>query len=224
MDIILRADPEPVKIDATRTALVVVDVQNAFCSKGGLFDILGQLEEDKINRVISIDKKVIEACRRKGLPVIFFRMGFRPDLADTGGPECISYWKEETLVSAREDRRIKGRYLTHGSWDWQVVDEIKPQPEDILVNKNRYSGFPNTDFDIVLRTRNIKYLLFCGFFTNVCVESSIRDAFFHEYFPIIISDACGNAGPDFTQKATIWNVTHIFGWATTSKDLIHSLK
>jgi ureidoacrylate peracid hydrolase len=224
VDLIVPANPAPVKIDIKRTALIVVDVQNAFCSKGGLFDIIGRLEDDKIKKVIQIDKKVIEVCRQKGIHIVYLRMGYRPDLADAGGPECANYWKEGSLVSAREDPKVKDHYLTVGSWDWQVIDEIKPQPQDLLVNKNRFSGFPNTDLDIVLRTRNIKYLLFCGFFTNVCVESNVRDAFFHEYFPILISDACGNVGPQFTQMATIWNVEHVFGWVTGSQELIQAFK
>jgi ureidoacrylate peracid hydrolase len=207
-----------------RTALIVVDVQNGFCSKGGLFDILGMLEEDKIQKVVQIDKGIIEACRRKGMQIIYLRMGYRPDMADSGGDESINYWKEGSLVFAREDPKIKGRYMTVGSWDWEIIDDIKPQPEDLLVNKNRFSGFPNTDFDIVLRTGNIKYLLVIGFFTNVCVESNIRDAFFHEYFPILISDGCGNVGPNFTQEATIWNVANIFGWVTSSQALMETLK
>jgi ureidoacrylate peracid hydrolase len=121
---------------------------------------------------------------------------------------------------------ISAEYLQTlvGSWDWQVIDEIKPQPQGLLLNKNRFRGLPNTDPDIVLRTRNIKHMLFCGFFKNVCVESTIRVAFFHEYFSILISDACGNIGPQFTQMATIWNVEHFFGWVTGSQELIQAFK
>lgn len=93
-----------------------------------------------------------------------------------------------------------------------------------MVDKSRYSGFTNTELDVILRTYHIKYLLFLGVATNVCVESTIREAFFHDYFPIMVSDGCGNAGPDYTQKATIWNVSELFGWVTTSADLVKALK
>jgi ureidoacrylate peracid hydrolase len=62
-----------------------------------------------------------------------------------------------------------------------------------------------------------------GIATNVCVESTLRDAFFNEYFPILVSDGCGNVGPDYTQEASIWNASEVFGWVTTSNDLSKAL-
>jgi ureidoacrylate peracid hydrolase len=111
-----------------------------------------------------------------------------------------------------------------GTRDWEIIDELKPQPGDFIVDKHRYSGFVGTDLDTVLRTYNVKYLLFIGLATNVCVESTLRDAYFHEYFPVLISDGCGNIGPGFTQEATIWNVTQVFGWVTTCHNLVKALK
>jgi nicotinamidase-related amidase len=88
---------------------------------------------------------------------------------------------------------------------------------------NRKSA--NSDLCItILQTQNIKYLLFLGIASNVCVESTLRDAYFHEYFPILVSDGCGNLGPDYTQEATIWNVSEVFGWVTTSIQLLKVLK
>ena len=224
MEVVIPAQPEPIKLDIKRTALIVVDMQNAFCTKGGMFDILGTIDEAKAKRVIEIDKKLIEASRRQGIKVIYLQMGYRPDLSNAGGPESPNYWKEHGLVARREHPERKYDFLTIGSWDWQIADEVKPQPGDIVVEKNRFSGFFNTDLNSILRTYNIKHLLFIGIATNICVESTIRDAFFHEYFPVLVSDGCGHAGPDFTQQATIWNVSEVFGWVTTSDDLIKALK
>jgi ureidoacrylate peracid hydrolase len=224
MEVVIPAQPEPIKLDINRTALIVVDMQNAFCTKGGMFDILGTIDEAKAKRVIETDKKLIEASRRQGIKVIYLRMGYRQDLSNAGGPESPNYWKEHGLVARREHPEQKYDFLTIGSWDWQISDKLKPQPGDIVVEKNRFSGFFNTDLNSILRTYNIKHLLFIGIATNICVESTLRDAFFHEYFPVLVSDACGNAGPDFTQEATIWNVTRVFGWVTTSDDLIKALK
>lgn len=224
MEVIVPAQPELIKLDIERTALIIVDMQNAFCKKDGLFDVMGMLDEAKAKRVIEIDRKVIEASRRKGIKVIYLRMGYRPDLSNAGGPESPNYWKEGGLVAVREHPEWKGRFLIIGSWDWEIIGELKPQPEDIAVDKNRYSGFTNTDLDAILRTHNIKYLVFIGIATNICVESTLRDAFFHEYFPVLVSDACGNIGPDYTQETTIWNVSTLFGWVTTSDDLLEALK
>lgn len=224
MEIVIPANPQPIKINTEKTALVVVDMQNAFCAAGGVFDLAGNLDKAKIEKVTEVDKKVIGSCRNAGLKIVYLRMGYRPDLADTGGPDSPNYWKERALAQWREKPETKDRILTVGSWNWEIIDELKPQPGDILVNKNRYSGFLNTDLDVVLRTHGIKYLLFTGVFTNVCVESNIRDAFFHEYFPILISDGCGNMGPDYLQDATIYNVSRVFGWVATSDELMAALK
>ena len=224
MEVVIPAQPEPIKLDIERTALIVVDMQNAFCKKGGTFDIIGMLDEAGAKRVIETDKKVIEASRRQGIKIIYLRMAYRPDLSNAGGPESPNYWKELAMVTMRERPEWKGRFLTIGGWDWEIIDELKPRAEDIAVDKSRYSGFANTELDAILRTHNIKYLLFIGIATNVCVESTLRDAYFHEYFPVMVSDGCGNIGPDYTQQATIWNVSEVFGWVTTSDDLIKALK
>ena len=224
MEVLVQAKPGPIKLDIERTALIVVDMQNAFCKKGGMFDTLGRFDEAKAKRVIETDKKVIEASRRRGIKVIYLRMTYRPDLANAGGPESPNYWKELGVVAMREHPEWKGRFITNGTWDWEIVDELKPQPEDIVVNKNRYSGFPNTELNAILQTLDIKYLVFLGIATNVCVESTIRDAFSHEYFPIMVSDGCGTYSPDFIQEATIFNVSEMFGWVTTSNDLVKALK
>ena len=75
-----------------------------------------------------------------------------------------------------------------------------------------------------LRTFNLKYLIFTGVATNVCVESTIRDAFYHQFWPVLITDACANSGPLANQEATIWNVEHIFGWVMDSQSLLEALK
>lgn len=223
MELVVPAKPEPIKLDIERTALIVVDMQNAFCKKEGLFDALGTLDEEKVKRVIKVDKQLINVSRRKGIKVVFLRMTYSADLSDAGGTESPNYWKEAGLIAMRENPELKGRFLINGTWDWEIIDELKHQPGDIVINKSRYSGFVNTNLDEILKAQSIKYLIFLGLVTNVCVESTLRDAYFHEYFPVLVSDGCGNLGPEFTQKATIWNVTEVFGWVTTSDDFMQAL-
>ena len=224
MKINLPARPESIKLDTSRTALIVVDMQNSFCKKGGIFDYMGKLDETKVKRVINSNRKIVEACRRKGIKVVYLRMGYRPDLANAGGAESPNYYKELAVTMARQHPELKGKFLTAGTHDWEIIDELKPQPGDIVVDKHRYSGFVGTDLDTILGTFNIKYLLLIGLATNVCVESTLRDAYFHEYFPVLVSDGCGNIGPEFTQQATVWNATEVFGWVTTCRDLVEALK
>ena len=223
MELTIPARPEPVTLDIDRTALIVVDMQNAFCSKGGTLDSIGRLNEETTACVIRTDKKVIDAARRAGMRVIYLRMAYKPDLSNAGGPESPNYWKELALVNMREHPELEGKFLVTGSWDWEIIEELTPQAGDITVDKNRYSGFSNTELNAILRTLNIKHLVFIGIATNVCVESTLRDAYFNDYFPVLVDDGCGHIGPDYTHQATVWNVTSVFGWVTTSDELIDAL-
>ena len=109
--------------------------------------------------------------------------------------------------------------LTFAEAQALVDDGLDPEPRDIVIPKPRYSGFAGTALDSILRSRRIETLLVCGVATNVCVESTIRDAFFAEYFPILVRDACYQAGPQFVQDATIYNVEQFFGWTATVDDV-----
>jgi ureidoacrylate peracid hydrolase len=224
MEIVLPAEPEPITLDTNRTSLIVVDMQNSFCKKGGLFDYLGRLNETGAKRVIEIDKRIIDAFRNTGMTIVYLRMTYEPDPEDSVDPESPAWWKETGLKLMRDNPELKGKFLTRGSWDNEIVEELKPFGQDIIVDKSRYSGFVGTELDNILKEHNIKYLVFTGLFTNICVESTLRDAFFHDYFPVLISDACGNSGPDCTQEATVWNAQSVFGWVSTTGDLLKSLK
>jgi ureidoacrylate peracid hydrolase len=224
MDIDIKAVPENIRVDTARTALVVVDMQNAFLKKGGLFDVMGMLDEGRAGCAIANNERIIAAFHRACIKVIYLRMVYRADLADAGGPGSPNYWKEKGREMARKNPAHSHKFLVEGSRDAEIIDELKPLPEDIVINKNRFSGFFNTNLDSVLRTFNIKHLVFTGVATNVCVESTLRDSFFHEYFPVLISDACANAGPDYTQAAAVWTVSNVFGWVTDTAELIKALK
>lgn len=112
--------------------------------------------------------------------------------------------------------------MVEGTWDFQIVDALVPQAGDLVVLKTRYSGFAGTQLDSVLRVRGIRYLVFVGIATNVCVESTLRDAYFHEYWPILVTDGAMQAGPPEAQAATIFNVESFFGWTLGCGTLIHA--
>ena len=224
MEVTIPAEPEPLKLDTDRTALIVVDMQNSFCKKDGMMDYFGKLNEARAKHIIEVDKKVIRVFINKGIKIVYLRMTYEPDFGTDKEFLSPAYWKETGLAFMREKPELRGKFLTEGTWDWAIVDELAPGADDIIVNKSSYSGFVRTELDGVLRKHNIKYLGFIGLFTNVCVESTLRDAFFHDYFPLLVSDACGNTGPDYVQDATVWNTQSVFGWVTTAADLINSLK
>jgi ureidoacrylate peracid hydrolase len=218
LEITIPAKPTAITLDTDKTALIVVDMQNSFCKKGGMWDYFGKLDEPMSKRIIAADRSMVEAFRTKGIKIIYLRMTYGSEES----PESPFYWKESGLVAIRKNPELKGKFLTQGTWGWEIIDELKPKAQDIIINKSRFSGFVKTELNDRLREFNIKNLFFIGLFTNICVESTARDAFFHEYFPILIEDACGNNGPGFIQDATIWNISSVFGWVTTSNDVIKS--
>ncbi len=214
----LAASPEPVDVDFSRSAIVIVDMQNAFVKKGGTLDLAG-VDVSDAARVVRVICHVLDAARPAGVPIVHLQVGYKPDLSDAGGPRSPNYHKETAmhLMCARPD--LKGKLLTEGSWDFAVVDELAPQPGDLVVTKTRYSGFAGTTLDSQLRVRGIQYLFFAGIATNVCVESTLRDAYFLDYWPVLLRDATMAAGGQSAYEASIFNVESFFGWTLTSAQL-----
>ena len=219
----LDARPRSVSLDLDRTALVVVDMQNAFASPGGMLDLAG-VDVRPSRDVIANARLVVEAARRTGVPVVYLTMGYPSDLSTAGGADSPNPQKELALCLMRERPELRGKLLTIGTWDFQIVDELAPAPGDAVIVKSRYSGFHGTSLDSFLRTRGIRNLLFAGIASNVCVESTLRDAYFLEYWPVLIEDATMPAGPAEIQTATIFTAETFFGWVTNSEDLATALR
>jgi ureidoacrylate peracid hydrolase len=218
----LNAKPEPVDVDFRQSAVVVVDMQNAFASKGGLLDIAG-IDISGAQAVVRSIGALISSARSANIPIVFLQMGFKPDLSNSGGPESPNWHKELALRMMNCRPELKGKLLIEGTWDFAVVDELKPHPGDLVIVKNRYSGFSRTSLDSELRSRGVRYLLFTGIATNVCVESTLRDAFFLDYWPILISDAAMAAGPPGMHEATLFNVESFFGWTVDTREMLAHL-
>jgi ureidoacrylate peracid hydrolase len=216
------AKPEPIEVDLMRTAVIVVDMQNAFVSKGGMFDILGR-DISEAERVIENNRRIIEAARKATCKVIYLKMSYEPDYSDSGGPESPHWHKELGLVMMRRNPKYWGKFVTKGSWDEEICEELKPEPGDIIVRKQRYSGFAGTNLDLILKTHRIKYCIYTGVATNVCVESTLRDGYFLDYWPIMVSDAVNHTGPSITQEATLWNIEALFGWVITTDDFLKAI-
>ncbi|MBX5463611.1 MAG: isochorismatase family protein [Steroidobacteraceae bacterium] len=219
----LATRPEPIEVDPGQSAVVVVDMQNAFASPGGLLDLAG-VDISGAAEVVRTIRGVLEAARSRGVPVVYLQTGYKPDLSNGGGEASPNPRKETALCLMRARPELRGKLLVEGTWDFQIVDELQPQPGDLVVLKTRYSGFAGTTLDSLLRARGIRYLFFTGIATNVCVESTLRDAYFHEYWPILVTDGCMQAGPRAAHEATLFNVESFFGWTLPAATLIHSLQ
>jgi ureidoacrylate peracid hydrolase len=219
----LQTRPEPIDVDLRRTALIVVDMQNSFVSKGGMFDLAG-FDITGSAPVIEVNRRLLAASRRSGVNVVYLMMAFKPDLSDAGDPSSPAYHKELALRMMRSRPELAGKLLVDDTWDAAIIDELAPQPGEQVIRKTRYDGFCATGLDAYLRAASIRYLLFTGVATNVCVESTARHAFFNEFWPILIEDAMNNSGPDFNRQATLWNFEHTLGWVTRSEQVIAAMQ
>jgi ureidoacrylate peracid hydrolase len=190
----IEARPEQAEIDLSRTALIIVDMQNVFAGRGDRSDIVGPTITREL---IEKTKSLIETARKAAIKVVYLKMMKDPE------------------------RKSKSLIRTVG--DTKIVDELSPLPGDIVIEKTWYSGFRETSLDRILRESRIEYLIFTGVVTNVCVESTLRDSYFLNYWPILVSDATNHAGPFFTQQATEWNVESSFGWVTTTENVLTAL-
>jgi len=226
----IEATPEPIRIDTARTAVIVVDMQNDFGSKGGMFDRAG-IDIAPIQRVVTPISRVLESARHAGVKVVYLKMGFRPDLSDLGPPDSPnrSHWKVfqigEGMVAPDG---TEGRILIRDTWNTEIVDELKPQPEDIVLYKTRYSGFYQTELDSVLRQLGALYLIVTGCTTSVCVESTVRDATFRDYSCLVLADCMEEpVGHDLVRsnhEASLLVIQTLFGWVSRSDEFIGAIE
>ena len=220
--ITIEAEPEPISIDLSKTAILVVDMQNAFVRKGGYFDLIG-IDISEAGKIIGPCKDIISEARGNGIKIVYLQMAYSPDLSDTGPRDSPASYKSQSLILMRQRPELKDKLCLAGSWGAEIIEELKPEPGDIVVRKQKYDGFIGTNLNIILRTLGIKYLIFIGTATNICVESTLRRSFFLDYFPILVSDAVSQKGPKMMQEATIINVQSTFGWVTDSMRLIKAI-
>ena len=220
--IALPARPDPLKLDASQTAVIVIDMQNAYASPGGYVDLAG-FDISGAAGVIGRIGETLTAARAAGLPIVFLQNGWDPEYVEAGTPKSPNWHKSNALKTMRNRPELRGKLLARGGWDYEMVDALKPQPGDICVAKPRYSAFFNTPLDSLLRSRGIRNLVFVGIATNVCVESTLRDGFHLEYFCTMLEDATHHLGPEFLQQATVYNVETFFGWVATVDDFKTSL-
>ena len=221
---ILKARPQDVEIDLARTAFIVVDMQNAYAKKGGMLDLGVGIDESRTNPVIAANQRLLSAARAVGVQVFYLQFGYKPDLSDAGGPLSPNIRKQMAIRLIKERPADRDKLIIEGTWGWEIIDELKPEPGDLVVKKARYSGFAGTTLENQLNGLDIRHILFTGVATNVCVESTAREAFFREFWPILIDDAMDHTGPDFTRQATLYNFETKFGWVTKTDDVLDMME
>lgn len=224
------AKPEPIAIDTAKTAVIVVDMQNDFGSKGGMFDRAG-IDISGIQKVIGPTAKVLAAARRAGIKIVYLKMAFRPDLSDLGSPDSpnrvrhLGVFKVGETIRAPDGR--ESRILIRDTWNTDIVPELKPQAADVVLYKHRFSGFYQTDLDARLKQLGIKYIIVTGCTTSVCVESTIRDAMFRDYLCVLLSDCTsepiGEGLARSNHEASLLTIQVSLGWVSGSDEFIKAL-
>jgi ureidoacrylate peracid hydrolase len=229
-DVRVDARPHSLSIDPRQTAVIVVDMQNDFGAEGGMFARAG-IDMSGVRAAVIPTAQVLAAARQAGMPVVYLKMGFADDLSNAGGPEApnrirhLDAWGVGQLVIAPDGSA--SRVLIQNTWNTDILPELAPQPGDRIVDKHRFSGFFETELDATLREMDITSLVFTGCTTSVCVESTLRDAFFRDYRCLLLADCTaepvGNGLPRSNHEATLLLVELAFGWVSHSTALVQAL-
>jgi len=190
-------------IHPSRTAVIVIDVQNDFCHPNGAFKELG-LDFSMVPDMMSNLRRLLPSARSRGVPVIF-----------------IQTLHEKATDSAAWTGRqggVASGICRTGTWGAEFY-EIAPEEDDIVVVKHRYSAFIHTRLESVLRTLKAETLILTGITTNVCVESTARDGFMLDYNVVLAPDACATYNRA-AHEATLYNIRGFFGTVADTQDVI----
>ena len=178
------------------TALLVVDVQNDFCAKGGVYQKRGKYLSRGDAIIIKLQKLLKEA-RRVGVKIVFIENTTLPNsLSDS------AVWLRFKMIENRlKDPHLIPKFTLNGTWGQQVVDELEPQIEDFIIKKHRSSAFFGTRLDVLLRSNDVSTCLVTGMATQGCVDSTARDAQFHDYYVVILEDCVDATNKDIHNAA-----------------------
>ena len=217
----LAALPQNIVIDMSRTALLVIDMQNDFCHpQGWLASIC--VDTAPARSPVAPLQTLLPALRDANVSVVWVSWGNRPDKLNLS-PSALHVYNDGGLstglggsvVGAPCDES-SNRVLQAGSWGAAVVDELAKAPTDISIDKYRMSGFQDTCLDSVLRNLDIQTLLFAGVNADQCVLATLMDANFAGYDCVLLEDCTSTTSPAFCWDATLYNVRQCFGFTTTS--------
>lgn len=212
------AQPYPLSLDLAHTALLIIDMQNDFCTAGGWADSKG-FDVTKTQKAIQPLKVMLAALRKTPITIIHTREGHRPDLSDCP-PHKLARSKHQKAEIGSEGSM--GRLLTRGSNSHNFVDDLQPQPGEIVLDKPGKGAFVATDLDLMLRSQGIKQLLLTGVTTECCVHTTLRTANDLGYECVLIEDCCASFNTEFHRISVDMTQT-IFGWVSTSTKLLQAI-
>jgi nicotinamidase-related amidase len=213
------AEPQRLVLDAARTAMLVVDMQNDFCSPAGWLAHIG-VDVTPARGPIDPLRGLLPVLREIAVPIIWVNWGNRPDRLNLSPALHHVYKATGEGVGLGDPLPHHGaRVLERGSWAAAVVDELAPAEGDVRVDKYRMSGFWDTELDSILRNLRITTLLFGGVNADQCVLATLMDANFLGYDCVLVRDCTATTSPDYCMQATLYNVKQCFGFVADSQAL-----
>ncbi len=200
------------KVDPQHAALVLVDVQNDFCAEGGAMHREGR-DLSLVKQMIPRLERLLAAARAAKVKCVWIRCAYNT------GPN--HYLSEVWLEQAK--RRRNGAYVQYGvcepgEWNGDFF-HVRPAPDEVIVTKHRYGAFEGTDLDLVLRSCGIRSVIMTGVATNVCVETTARQAFLKDYYVVFTGD-CSATFTQAAHEATLHNIDQFFGQVATSEEIM----
>ncbi|HEY3696234.1 isochorismatase family cysteine hydrolase [Phenylobacterium sp.] len=216
----LSAAPYPFPFEADRAALVIIDMQRDFLEPGGFGAALGN-DVSRLGGVVAPLRRLLLAARAAGLFVIHTREGHRPDLSDLPAAKR----RRGRGPLAIGDAGPMGRILVHGEPGHDIVPELAPEPGEPVVDKPGKGAFFATDLDLILRNQGVEQLIICGVTTEVCVNTTAREANDRGYDCLVLSDCTGSYFPEFHDQALrmIQAQNGVVGWVGHSDALVAAL-
>jgi len=220
MTILIGAEPEPINVALERTALLIIDMQRDFLEPGGFGETLGN-DVSLLKAAVPPLQAVLAAARETGILVIHTREGHRPDLSDAP-PAKVERGSPSLRIGAPGPM---GRILIRGEPGHDIIPELYPIAGEPVIDKPGKGAFYQTDLDLMLRNCGIENLLVCGVTTEVCVNTTVREANDRGYRCIVLADCCASYFPEFHDMGLkmIKAQGGIFGWVSASQPVVVAL-
>ncbi|HEX2659687.1 MAG TPA: cysteine hydrolase [Polyangia bacterium] len=214
------AEPEPLTIDLSRTAIVMIDMQRDFLEPGGFGESLGN-DVSLLNAAVGPCRALLETARRKGILIIHTREGHRPDLSDAPRAK-VERGAPSMRIGAPGPM---GRILIRGERGHDLIDALAPKKGEPVIDKPGKGAFYATDLGPILHHKGIETLIVCGVTTEVCVHTTVREANDRGYKCLVPGDCCASYFPEFHEVGLrmIKAQGGIFGWVTDSARLLAAL-
>ncbi|MDU6746652.1 MAG: isochorismatase family cysteine hydrolase [Bradyrhizobium sp.] len=216
----ITAEPEPISLDLSRTALVIIDMQRDFMEPGGFGETLGN-DVSQLARAVAPIANVLAAARKTGMLVIHTREGHEPDLSDAP-PAKIERGAPSLRIG---DPGPMGRILIRGEAGHDIIPAIYPIDGEVVIDKPGKGALYATETGAALQHHGIENLLVCGVTTEVCVNTTVREANDRGYRCVVISDGCASYFPEFHEMGLkmIKAQGGIFGWVAESAAVLQAI-